>query len=106
MRPLNLQNDSEPGRLAPGAGEPRGLSPRTRLAACLAVLTVCWLLVLPLVARTPAVSSMVERNGRLGIDPSAKFYSELPAMPQLRQRMEAVRADGGDAFWRPGQPLK
>src|SRR5688572_8926591 len=98
MRPQLSPSESEPGRpgsaelaeVAPGLGEPRGLSPRTRLAACLAMLAVCWLLALPLVARTSAVRGMVERNGRLGVDPSAKFYSELPAMPRVRQRMEAV----------------
>ena len=84
-------------------GEPRGVSPRTRLAACLALLAGCWLLALPLAARTPAVRGMVERNQRLGIDPSAKFYSELPGMPRVRQRMEAVRTEGGSAFWRPRQ---
>jgi hypothetical protein len=45
---------------------------------------------------------MIERNERLGIDPSAKFYTELPAMPWVRQRMAAVWAEGSDAFWRPG----
>jgi hypothetical protein len=53
-------------------------------------------------ARTPAIRGMVQRNQRLGVNPSAKFYSELPAMPRVRQRMEAVRAEGGEAFWRPG----
>ena len=86
--------------------EPQGLSPRVRLTACLAALAVGWLLVLPLAARLPAVSGIVERNERLGIDPSVKFYSELRVMPEIRQRMEAVRAEGGEAFWRPGIPAK
>jgi hypothetical protein len=106
MRLQHSQSESEPGRLAPGLGEPRGLSPRIWLTACLAAFAVCWLLVLPLVARSSAVSGMIERNERLGIDPSAKFYSELPAMSQLRQRMQAVRADGGEAFWQPGERAK
>ena len=106
MLPQHSQNDSEPGRLAPGAGEPRGWSPRTKLAACLLAVAACWLLALPMAARTPTVRGMIDRNERLGIDPSAKFYSELPAMPRVRQRMEAVRSGGGEAFWRPSNRVK
>jgi hypothetical protein len=106
MRLPSYSSSGASGRLAPGVGEPRGLSPRMKLAACLAALAACWLLALPLAARTPTVRGMVERNERLGIDPSAKFYSELPAMPRVRQRMEAVRAAGGEAFWRPSNRTK
>jgi hypothetical protein len=101
MRQRRLRSESAPGRLDSGAGEPRGWSPRTRLAACLAAIAACWLLALPMAARTSVVRGMVERNRRLGIDPSAKFYSELPAMPRVCQRMEAVRDEAGGAFWRP-----
>ncbi len=76
-------------------------SPAVRLLAFLVVLAVCWLVLLPTVARMPAVGRMVQRNERLAIDPSAKFYSELAAMPGIRRHMREVRAGGGEAFWRP-----
>ena len=45
----------------------------------LAVLAVSlvWLVVLPRIARIAAVQERIERNERLGIDPSAMFYSDL-----------------------------
>jgi hypothetical protein len=30
---------------------------------------------------------MIDRNESLGIDPSAKFYSELPLMPEVLERL-------------------
>ncbi len=36
-----------------------------------------WGLVLPWVATWPSMAARIERNAERGIDPSAKFYSEL-----------------------------
>lgn len=82
---------SEPGRLAAGA----------RLAICLAAIALCWLGLLPLAARNARVQAMIEHNEALGIDPSAKFYSELPAMPEIIDRVRAARRQEGQTFWRP-----
>ncbi|MBA3480802.1 MAG: hypothetical protein H0T51_03210 [Pirellulales bacterium] len=88
MRRRRLLNNSGPGRLAPGA----------RLALCIAAIAAGWLLLLPWAARTPSVRGMIERNESLGIDPSAKFYSELPAMPAILDRVTEIRRRHGDAF--------
>jgi hypothetical protein len=72
--------ESEPGRLGPGV-----------LIACVAAVAVGWLAVLPLVGKLPAVRTMIDRNNSLGVDPSAKFYSELPAMPRLVDQVRDAR---------------
>jgi hypothetical protein len=86
MRQRRLRNNSEPGRLAPGA----------RLALCIAGIAMAWLVLLPWAAETPPVRRMIERNESLGINPSAKFYSELPAAPEIvrdvRRRREQSKA--------------
>ena len=46
------------------------------------------LAVLPLVGRQPAVATAIDRNERLGIDPAAKFYTELPCMPAVYARVQ------------------
>lgn len=43
---------------------------------CAAVI-VLWGVVLPWVATWPGMAARIERNAERGIDPSAKFYSEL-----------------------------
>jgi hypothetical protein len=76
-----------------------------RLAAAIAAIAALWLGVLPLVARQPGIQAYVERNEALGIDPSAKFYTELPLMPEifdriqsLQRRAERNRAENRNAF--------
>ena len=67
-----------------------GPAPGARLALVAAAITSVWLLVLPRVATFPPIQAHIDRNEAAGIDPAAKFYSELPAMPRL---LELVRED-------------
>jgi hypothetical protein len=62
-----------------------------QLAGCVVTGGVLWLVVLPWIGRAPRVRAAIERNESLEIDPSAKFYSELPAMPGIVRRVEATR---------------
>lgn len=57
------------------------------VTACVAVL---WLVVLPRVGEVEHVRAMIDHNERRGVDPSAKFYSELPMMPRVRERIRSV----------------
>jgi hypothetical protein len=91
---------SEPGRPAPGARSPRA----ARLTACILAIAATWLLILPAVARIPAIRQMIARHEAHGVDPSAKFYSELPAMPMISQRVEAIRQSDPAAFGLPERP--
>jgi hypothetical protein len=66
------------------------------LALCIAGIAAAWLVLLPWAAEILPVRSMIERNESLGINPSAKFYSELPAAPEIvrdvRRRREQSEA--------------
>ncbi|MCC7087368.1 MAG: hypothetical protein IT427_20390 [Pirellulales bacterium] len=70
-----------------------------RLAGCLVLVASIWLIALPIVGRQSTVRSYIERNERWGIDPSAKFYTELPAMPALYDRVEQAKRRHEAAFW-------
>jgi hypothetical protein len=69
------------------------------------VIAVAWLLALPQLATTPVVHRMIERHERLGVDPSAKFYSELPAMPRINEQVRRQRRAHEQAFWRPSATI-
>jgi hypothetical protein len=79
---------SEPGRPAPGA----------RLAICVAFITAIWLVILPAIAQLSAVRTMIDRHEAHGVDPSAKFYSELPAMPMISRQVDEIRRQQPEAF--------
>jgi hypothetical protein len=61
------------------------------LLACITVGAVAWLAILPALGGLPAVRAMIDRNNALGVDPSAKFYSELPAMPRIVDQVRDAR---------------
>lgn len=65
-----------------------GWVPLARLAACVAGLAVVWLAILPAIGRQEGIETYIRRNEQLGIDPSAKFYTELPAMPEIYERVQ------------------
>ena len=73
-----------------------------RLLSMIAVMLVAWLVVLPGIGRRADVRAYIERNERLGIDPSVKFYSELPAMPRIFARVSDARRNNENAFWASG----
>ena len=74
-------------------------TPVHRLNISVAAIVAVWLGVLPYVGQLPHVREHIDRNERQGIDPSAKFYTELPAMPVLWDRVESAQRRDGQAFW-------
>ena len=70
------------------------------LAGAAGLAAVVWLAALPYLARQSAIHGFIERNKSLGIDPSAKFYTELPAMPALVDHVETIKRTHEAAFWR------
>jgi hypothetical protein len=68
---------------------------RIALAAIVAVAAVVWLAILPGVADHPAMRANIERNDRLGIDPTAKFYTEVPGMADFREHVDSARRRSG-----------
>lgn len=69
------------------------------LMASVAVIAVLWMMVLPQISGSFSVRTYIERNERLGIDPSVKFYTDLPAMPALYDRIERANHREAGAFW-------
>jgi len=63
------------------------------------VMSVLWLLVLPAVSELPHVETMISRHHQLGIDPSAKFYSELDATEPAYQSIQSHTSE--PEWWRP-----
>jgi hypothetical protein len=44
---------------------------------CIGLGACCWLVLFPWLAELPAIQSHIHRNQRLGIDPTAMFYTEV-----------------------------
>jgi hypothetical protein len=65
---------------------------------CLAAIAAIWLLVLPALAEVSAIRTMIDRHEADGVDPSAKFYSEVPAMPMIIRQVEEIRRSQPEAF--------
>jgi len=61
---------------------------RCLLLAATATAAIVWLAILPRVGAQPVVREHIRRNERLGIDPAAKFYTELPCMPGVFYRVD------------------
>jgi len=83
---------------APSAGNQNG---PWRLLAAGAAIAVVWLVVLPAVGRIPAVEAYIARNEAAGIDPSVKFYSEVPCMSLVIERVDSAHRTSGAVFWNP-----
>jgi hypothetical protein len=58
------------------------------LAVVMVAMAILWLKVLPVVGRQAAIQDYVRHNEQLGIDPAAKFYTELPCLPAAMHRVE------------------
>jgi hypothetical protein len=67
--------------------------------ACCSAVAVVWLAVLPAVGRMEAIREYISRNEAAGVDPSAKFYSEMPAMCDVIDRVETAQRRDRAAFW-------
>jgi hypothetical protein len=70
-----------------------------RLIAAAVVIAAVWLLLLPQVGKKAAIRQYIARNEAQGIDPSAKFYTELPGMTAIWAKMEGVKRREERAFW-------
>ncbi len=52
------------------------------------MVAIVWLAVLPQIGRQPVVCDYIQHNEQMGIDASAKYYTELPCMPAMFNRVE------------------
>jgi hypothetical protein len=74
------------------------LRPWTQLLVSMAVVAAIWLAGLPHLGRQPSIRRYINANEALGIDPSAKFYTELPGMPAFYSRIDDARRRDRAAF--------
>lgn len=75
--------------------------PLCRLAVVWFAVAVAWLVILPTIAARPAVKARLEELDAKGIDPSAMYYSELPAMDDVQVRVARFHREHADALWVP-----
>jgi hypothetical protein len=71
-----------------------------RLIATIVAIGAIWLLLLPLIGGQHDVAAHIANQQRLGIDPSAMFYTELEVAPVLTDRVERLRETYPDRFWK------
>ena len=72
-----------------------------RLAAVWLLVAIAWLGVLPAIATRPLVKARLDELDARGIDPSAMYYSELPAMDEVQVRFARFHREHADALWVP-----
>jgi hypothetical protein len=72
--------------------------------ACLAAATIAigtiWLVLLPFIGGQQPVADHIANQQRLGIDPSAMFYTELDVAPVLTNHVERLQETYPDRFWK------
>ncbi|HEY4261457.1 MAG TPA: hypothetical protein VGM98_14915 [Schlesneria sp.] len=59
-----------------------------------------WLVLLPFIGGQQHVAAHIANQQRLGINPSAMFYTELEVAPVLTDHVERVRETNPDKFWK------
>lgn len=70
-----------------------------KFAIAIVVLGFVWLILLPLVGAVPRVSKHVANQKRLGIDPSALFYTELEIASGIAHHVERLHDSHAARFW-------
>ena len=70
-----------------------------RLAAAATVVAAIWLVLLPQAGKQTAIREYIAHNEARGIDPSAKFYSELPGMTSIWTKIKDAQRRDEKAFW-------
>lgn len=74
---------------------------RIGLIAVWTVIGVVWCMALPGIAERPAVARRLRELDEQGIDASAMFYSELPAMERVLSDLDRLHRRNPGALWKP-----
>ncbi|MDX1970388.1 MAG: hypothetical protein SFV23_24675 [Planctomycetaceae bacterium] len=72
---------------------------RLRLLAATTIITTLWLGVWPAIADWPPFRAQIDHNCELGIDPSAKFYTEQPVAAAAVISISAAQRRDAEAWW-------
>jgi hypothetical protein len=80
-------------------------SGRLRFACACALVVFVWMFVLPVIGSFPSVRKRIDCNRAAGINPTAVFYTDHPAMADIERAIAArVNAPTG-SFWHFGARL-
>jgi hypothetical protein len=71
------------------------------LAVCCLVVGIIWLVLLPAVARQPAMRSDFRRLESQKVNPSAMYYTELDMIRGVIDQNEQFRREHPTALWIP-----
>jgi hypothetical protein len=71
-----------------------------RLLALCVFVAATWLVVLPWLGQQPSVRTHIDRNESLGIDPTAKFYTETESTRHALTRVDSLKRRTPRALWR------
>ena len=69
-------------------------SGRARLGLSVGVIAIVWCIILPWIARRPAMEERLQWLDDRGIDPSAMYYTELEMMEPILHQLERQRQVG------------
>ena len=69
------------------------------LGVAIAAMGLVWLVVLPRIGEQPRVAEHIVTQQRLGIDPSALFYSELEIAAGIAHHVERLHDTHSGKFW-------
>lgn len=71
------------------------------LGGILSGLVILWLGIWPAITRQPAIARYIQQNREQGIDPAAKFYTELEATAAGRVHVQSAQRRDPFAWWKP-----
>lgn len=75
-----------------------------RFAVAFLSVAAIWRLALPWVESYPQVSEHIATQKKLGVDPSAMFYTELEISSPIAHHVERLQEWHGNRFWNPENP--
>lgn len=74
-----------------------------RFSSVSLVIVVIWLLVLPALGHLTSVRKRIDGNHAAGINPTAVFYTDHPAMADIERRIDAKVNAPSAWFWKPSR---
>lgn len=68
------------------------------------LFALAWTTLLPWIGSLDSVRNRIDSLAEQGVDPSALYYTDLPAMERIVSRVSAARRANPEAFWSAPSP--
>jgi hypothetical protein len=96
-----MPSKRSPNNAVGGDSTQRAFSLRAwwQLAVVCIIAAAVWLVILPRIARIPAIAAQREMNEARGINPGAMYYTELRAMPRIEAEMRQRIRQQPSTLW-------